>query len=224
MPEQACDDPPTRSAGRPGWTVRGREHRSVATQYDPPAAPPEHRRGPIRAAHERRAARIVPCGAVPATLRENTAVTADVYLNVDAASTVIAVKRLRKEFRHWGRRLLALDGIDLEVRQGEVFGLLGANGAGKTTLVKILLASRGRPAATCWCADRAPAGLRAKAHRVPPGGAPLSRLLDGRCLAAPVRPPGGGPREGTRHPYPVLLDRVGLGERGRDRVGRYSKG
>lgn len=32
----------------------------------------------------------------------------------------------------------ALDGVDLNVRQGELFGLLGPNGAGKTTLIKIL--------------------------------------------------------------------------------------
>jgi ABC-2 type transport system ATP-binding protein len=34
--------------------------------------------------------------------------------------------------------VLALDSIDLQIGQGEVFGLLGHNGAGKTTLVKIL--------------------------------------------------------------------------------------
>ena len=32
----------------------------------------------------------------------------------------------------------ALDGVDLEVPEGIVFGLLGPNGAGKTTLVRIL--------------------------------------------------------------------------------------
>ena len=37
------------------------------------------------------------------------------------------------------RRVAALDGIDLVVPRGEVFGLLGPNGAGKTTTVKILL-------------------------------------------------------------------------------------
>ena len=31
----------------------------------------------------------------------------------------------------------AVDGLDLEVRRGEVFGLLGPNGAGKTTTVEI---------------------------------------------------------------------------------------
>ena len=34
---------------------------------------------------------------------------------------------------------VALAGVDLEVAQGEAFGLVGANGAGKTTLIKCLL-------------------------------------------------------------------------------------
>ena len=34
--------------------------------------------------------------------------------------------------------VVAVDGLDLEVRAGECFGLLGPNGAGKTTTVEIL--------------------------------------------------------------------------------------
>src|SRR5579864_7419364 len=35
-------------------------------------------------------------------------------------------------------QLRAVDGIDLEVRQGEIFGVLGPNGAGKTTMLRML--------------------------------------------------------------------------------------
>ncbi len=39
--------------------------------------------------------------------------------------------------RHFGP-VRAVDGIDLEIRSGEIFGLLGPNGAGKTTVLRIL--------------------------------------------------------------------------------------
>ncbi|HJT15880.1 MAG TPA: ABC transporter ATP-binding protein [Thermoanaerobaculia bacterium] len=53
----------------------------------------------------------------------------------------IDVRGLRKVYRAKVTRgiVTALDGIDLSVRPGELFGLLGPNGAGKTTTVKILL-------------------------------------------------------------------------------------
>ena len=40
--------------------------------------------------------------------------------------------------KHYGN-VRALDHVDLEVSQGEIFGFLGPNGAGKSTFVKILL-------------------------------------------------------------------------------------
>jgi ABC-2 type transport system ATP-binding protein len=48
------------------------------------------------------------------------------------------VYRLRNARKAEPRTLTALEGVDLEVRPGELFGLLGPNGAGKTTLIKIL--------------------------------------------------------------------------------------
>ena len=49
----------------------------------------------------------------------------------------VEVEQLVKHYRRSSR---GLDGIDLSVPAGEVFGLLGPNGAGKTTFVKCLLA------------------------------------------------------------------------------------
>ena len=49
--------------------------------------------------------------------------------------SAVAVSQLTKAYG----AVVAVDGIDLEVGAGEVFGLLGPNGAGKTTLVKALV-------------------------------------------------------------------------------------
>jgi ABC-2 type transport system ATP-binding protein len=46
--------------------------------------------------------------------------------------------RCRGLVKRWPPDVLAVDGLDLEVRRGECFGLLGPNGAGKTTTVEIL--------------------------------------------------------------------------------------
>jgi len=51
---------------------------------------------------------------------------------------LVELSKIYKDF--WGRaRVKALDGLNLEVKQGEVFGLLGPNGSGKTTAVRLIL-------------------------------------------------------------------------------------
>ena len=52
----------------------------------------------------------------------------------DGRTTAIEAEGLRKSYGE----VIALDGLDLRVDAGTVFGLLGPNGAGKTTLVRIL--------------------------------------------------------------------------------------
>jgi len=51
-----------------------------------------------------------------------------------ASEQVIRAQGLRKRFGH----LTALDGLDLAVTQGQLYGLAGPNGAGKTTLIRTL--------------------------------------------------------------------------------------
>src|SRR5256712_2907309 len=50
--------------------------------------------------------------------------------------TVVRTEKLTKRFGD----LVAVDGIDLDVHEGEVFGFLGPNGAGKTTTLRLLCA------------------------------------------------------------------------------------
>jgi ABC-2 type transport system ATP-binding protein len=49
------------------------------------------------------------------------------------SSSALSVRGLRKSYKD----VVAVDGIDLDVRPGECFGLLGPNGAGKTTTIEI---------------------------------------------------------------------------------------
>ncbi len=57
------------------------------------------------------------------------------------SDVIIETRNLTKVYRDfWGRqKVRALKALDLEVRRGEIFGLLGPNGSGKTTTMKLLL-------------------------------------------------------------------------------------
>jgi ABC-2 type transport system ATP-binding protein len=59
---------------------------------------------------------------------------------VSASSNPLAIdaRGVRRVYKVKPKPKVALDGIDLQVEPGELFGLLGPNGAGKTTLIKIL--------------------------------------------------------------------------------------
>ena len=58
-----------------------------------------------------------------------------------SSDVIVETRNLSKVYRDfWGRaKVHALKALDLEVRRGEIFGLLGPNGSGKSTTIKLLL-------------------------------------------------------------------------------------
>ena len=50
------------------------------------------------------------------------------------SETVVKIENLVKNYAE----LRALDHLNLEIKEGEVFGLIGHNGAGKTTLLRMI--------------------------------------------------------------------------------------
>jgi ABC-2 type transport system ATP-binding protein len=58
-----------------------------------------------------------------------------------ADDVIVRTQNLTKVYRDfWGRRKkTALNALNLDIRRGEIFGLLGPNGSGKTTTIKLLL-------------------------------------------------------------------------------------
>ncbi len=125
-----------------------------------------------------------------------------------------------------GRRsVAALDGIDLAVEPGEVFGLLGPNGAGKTTAVKILLGLT-RPTSGTARLHGLPASSPASRQRVgylPEGHRFPGYLTARQTLSVFGRMSGVSPRDLAER-IPLLLDRVRLSEWTDVKVKRFSKG
>jgi ABC-2 type transport system ATP-binding protein len=134
---------------------------------------------------------------------------------------MIHTTALRKQYGS----LIAVNDLDLQVKEGEVFGFLGPNGAGKTTTVKMLLGLV-RPtsgeARVLSCPPGTPEAMRRigflpEHFRFPPWLTAHNFLdMHGQLygLSAAER----------RERIPPLLDRVGLGGRGRSKLGEYSKG
>lgn len=60
-----------------------------------------------------------------------------------------------------------MKGLDLQVRQGEIFGLLGPNGSGKTTTIKLLLGLLFPTSGQAFVMGKAATDVTKRTHRLP---------------------------------------------------------
>src|SRR5665213_2416642 len=140
------------------------------------------------------------------------------------SGAAIEVEGLVREFRKGPR---AVDGIDLAVSPGEIYGFLGPNGAGKSTTVLMLTTllppTSGRATVGGFDIVRQGSQVRA-AIGAPLQEAALDAILTGRehlKLQATLQ---GVPKADRARRSNELLERVGLTEAADRRVGGYSGG
>src|SRR4051795_12221363 len=136
----------------------------------------------------------------------------------------IETQQLAREFEGG---ITAVDGVDLEVAEGEIYGFLGPNGAGKTTTVRmlttLLLPTGGTAMVAGYDVAKDAAAVRRKIG-VALQEAALDPLMTGReLLELQATLHGMSKREG-RVKGQWLLNRVGLTLAADRRVGTYSGG
>jgi ABC-2 type transport system ATP-binding protein len=136
----------------------------------------------------------------------------------------IEVSGLQREFKGG---LKAVDGIDLEVAAGEVYGFLGPNGAGKTTTVRMLVTllrpTGGRALVAGYDVADEPAQVRRRIG-VALQEAALDGLMTGSELVELQATLHGFPPRSVRARGAQLIERVGLTGAADRRVATYSGG
>jgi ABC-2 type transport system ATP-binding protein len=125
-------------------------------------------------------------------------------------------------------RVLAVDDLDLEVREGDLFGFLGPNGSGKTSTVRMLLglvfATSGRIELLGRPMPRAARAVLSSVGSLVEGPAFYPHLSGRANLAAMDQAGPGGSRRDRRRRIGEALERVGLADVGRRPVKAYSSG
>ena len=123
--------------------------------------------------------------------------------------------------------LVAVNGVDLEIKKGELFSLLGPNGAGKTTTIKMLccLLKPTRGTATVLGNDviKTPFAVK-RLIGVSPQETILSERLNCWENLALIGKVHGLSSEVVKSRSKELLETMGLMERSRDQVRRFSGG
>jgi ABC-2 type transport system ATP-binding protein len=143
----------------------------------------------------------------------------------DNAVQIENLTKVYKDF--WGRdKVRALEGLNLTIPRGEVFGLLGPNGSGKSTTIKLLLGLIFPTAGRASILGH-PAGSTAINERIGflPEESYLYRFLNGEETLRFYGKLFKIPRRELNRRVPALLDTVGLDAKSRKRKLReYSKG
>ena len=143
------------------------------------------------------------------------------------AEVVVSVRGLTKVFKDfWGRpKARAVDKVDFEVRQGEVFGLLGPNGSGKSTTVKLILGLLHATKGHIEVFGHSPRHVATKARiGYLPEESYLYRYLNSRETLDFFGNLFELPRGQRNNRAEQLLDMVGLGQTQMRAVGEFSKG
>jgi ABC-2 type transport system ATP-binding protein len=138
-------------------------------------------------------------------------------------STVIEIRDLTK---HYGGQA-AVDHLNLDVEEGEIFGFLGPNGAGKTTTILMLLGLSEPTAGSARVCGFDPTGDPLQVKRIvgylPENGGFYDDMTATQNLEYVGRL-NGVPEAELPGKVARLLDQVGLGSEGQKRVGAYSRG
>lgn len=125
-------------------------------------------------------------------------------------------------------RLLAVDGVGLDVRAGDRYGLLGPNGSGKTTLVRMLLglvfATSGRIRVLDQPVPKRVRDILPDVGAMVEGPGAYPHLSGRANLMLNDAAGPGGPRRDRRKRVDDVLERVGLGGIDRRPVKAYSLG
>jgi ABC-2 type transport system ATP-binding protein len=123
--------------------------------------------------------------------------------------------------------LVAVDGLNLSVRTGEVFGLLGPNGAGKTTTILMLLGlsepTSGRAEVLGFDPTRKPLEVKRRVGYLP-DDVGFYAELSGRQNLRYTAALNGIPKPEANERIALLLEQVGLTDAADRRVDEYSRG
>ena len=128
--------------------------------------------------------------------------------------------------KHYGAAI-AVNGIDLSVKNGEIFGLLGPNGAGKTTVILMLLGLTDRTGGSVTVAGfdpaRQPLQVKRRVGYMPDAVGFYDRMTARQNLTYTAKL-AGIERGEAKSRIAEALDRVRLGDVADKRVSTYSRG